>query len=62
MNTKIQTAFVRLQTYVARAQLAAEHGDGAQALADCAEIAEISRRLWHQIQEAMPRALSDDKI
>jgi flagellin-specific chaperone FliS len=51
VNTKIETAFERLRTYVARAQLAVEHRNTAQALADTAEIAEIARRLWEQIQK-----------
>jgi hypothetical protein len=58
MNANIQTSFMRLQLYVARAQLATEHGDPAQALADTAEIAEIARRLWEQIQ----KEVSNDQI
>jgi hypothetical protein len=46
MNAKIETALVRLQTYVARAQLAAEHGNIAQAMADTAEIYFIANQLW----------------
>jgi hypothetical protein len=46
MTAQIQTSFVRLQTYTARAQLAAEHGNLAQAIADVAEIHEIAKRLW----------------
>jgi hypothetical protein len=46
MNSQIQTALVRLQTYVARAQLAAEHGNIAQAMADTAEIYFIANQLW----------------
>jgi hypothetical protein len=57
-NTRqIETAFVRLQTYVARAQLAAEHGDVAQAMADTAEIYFIANQLWEWFQKeaTLPR-------
>jgi hypothetical protein len=48
---QIETALVRLQTYVARAQLAAEHGDAVQAMADTAEIYFISGQLWTWLQQ-----------
>jgi hypothetical protein len=43
---QLETAFIRLQTYTARAQLSVEAGNISHALADVAEIHEIARRLW----------------
>jgi hypothetical protein len=51
-NAQIETALVRLQIYMTRAQLAADHGDVAQALADVAEIYFIADRLWHDLEKA----------
>jgi hypothetical protein len=60
MNAKIETGLVRLQTYVARAQLAAEHGDAAQAMADVAEVYYLAMKLWEEFQKEA--ALSEDGI
>ena len=39
----------RLERYLARVRSDLERGDRAQALADLAELAEISRRLWQRL-------------
>jgi hypothetical protein len=51
MNRQIEIYFIRLQTYVARAQLAAEHGDVAQALDDTVEIYFLLNQLWEWFQQ-----------
>jgi hypothetical protein len=58
MNAQIQSSFVRLQTYVARAQLATQTGNPIQALADVAEISEIARRLWNELQKEVNKQRS----
>jgi hypothetical protein len=50
IKRQVKYAFVRIQTYTARAELAVEAGNYAQALADTAEISEIAHRVWELIQ------------
>ena len=46
MNRSIETALLRVDAYLARVRRDLEAGDRSQALSDCAELSEITRRLW----------------
>jgi hypothetical protein len=42
----VATALQRLELYLTRVRRDLETGDRSQALSDCAELSEITRRLW----------------
>jgi hypothetical protein len=46
MPARIQVSLGRLRLYLERLERDVATGDRSQALADCAETSEISRRLW----------------
>jgi hypothetical protein len=46
LNRSVQTALARIDLYLVRVRRDLETGDRDQALADCAELSEIARRLW----------------
>jgi hypothetical protein len=52
---KIQVSLGRLRLYLERLERDVPEGDRSQALSDCAEISEISRRLWDTIVAGMKR-------
>ena len=55
MHSQTQTFVDRISLYLARVERDIDQGDYVQALADCAELSEISRRLWLHI-EALAKA------
>jgi hypothetical protein len=50
MDRRTQTHLSRLDLYLSRVKAGMARGDYIQALADCAELAEISRRCWLHIE------------
>jgi hypothetical protein len=52
MTAALLRSLARLETYTARARASVEAGDYAMALAETAEVAEIARRLWNEIEKA----------
>lgn len=61
-SREIQFAFTRLQTYVARAQLAARMGNTAQAMADVAEIHYIADQLWLALEKVNQEKEYHDQV
>ena len=52
MNRSAATALQRLDAYLVRVRRDLEQGDRSQALADCAELTEVARRLWAYLANA----------
>jgi hypothetical protein len=48
-DSKVQVSLGRIRLYLERLERDVSEGDRNQALANCAEISEISRRLWNVI-------------
>jgi hypothetical protein len=46
MTRSITTSLERIDLYLDRVRRALEEGDRSKALSDCAELSEITRRLW----------------
>jgi hypothetical protein len=53
MADRTQTSLARLRRYLERLERDVASGDRSQALADCAELSEIARRLWDTIASEM---------
>ena len=52
MQSSVKTSLARLHVYLERLERDLAAGERTQALSDCAEIAEISRRLWSQLEQS----------
>jgi hypothetical protein len=48
----VQTALSRIELYLTRVRRDLDAGEREQALADCAELSEIARRLWMYLADA----------
>jgi hypothetical protein len=51
MSRSVTTSLERIDLYLGRLRCDLEAGDRTQALSDCAELHEISRRLWAYLAE-----------
>ena len=51
LNRSVITFLERIDLYLGRVRRDLETGDRSQALADCAELSEIARRLWVYLAE-----------
>jgi hypothetical protein len=62
MNNRIQVSLGRLGLYLQRLERDLVAGDRTQALADCAELSEISRRLWDVIADRSTHSTADNAV
>jgi len=62
MNARIQTSLDRLHTYLRRLERDLEAGDRNEALANVAELGEISRRLWNVLAETGGSSIEKSKV
>jgi hypothetical protein len=53
MTRQTQTFLDRISLYLERVETDLDEGDYAMALANCAELAEISRRFWLHIESLL---------
>jgi hypothetical protein len=62
MTRSVRTALERVDLYLERVRHDLAEGDRGQALADCAELTEIARRLWVYLADAEGYSCTEAQI
>ena len=62
MNRSVTASLERIDLYLRRVRRDLESGDRAQALADCAELSEIARRLWVYLADAEDYSCTEAQV